>query len=188
MEIAVMNSLSRSSSVMNDYHMNSLSRTASMNYASDDDIMDGLSRIIQMGDDEMDETLNKFRIRFGKGKGKAKRKEKKRIKMLAKAEKKRRKAEKKANLRKGRKAQTLKATSFITGLAAQVFGDKGGGEGAPEELVRRMLLDEPEPEIPWLERETWGIKNQNLLIGSSIGAVVIGGGIVIYRRRKKKKR
>lgn len=170
-----MNSLSRTT-----YEMNGLSRIPQS------DLMDGLSRLELMSDDEMDDTLGKLRIRFGKGKGKARRQEKKRLRLLAKAIQKKKKAEKKASLRIGRKKQVAGIKRFVEGIASSIGGGRRP-EDVGEAALREILLDEPDV-VPWKDRKTLGLKNPTAVAVYGGGGALILGTVIYYATRKKRKK
>jgi len=174
----VMNTLSRTSPAMQG-----LSRTSS-------DMMNGLSRLEAMSDDEMDDTLGKLRIRFGKGKGRARRQEKRAIRREAKAikkgQKKIKRMLKKTSIRKGRKKQVKELTKFVSNIAEAI------GIKRPEEVseldLQRILAEEPDL-IEWKDRKFWGLKNPVALgVYGGGGLAVIGlSAWAINRQMKKKK-
>jgi len=159
MNISAMNGLSRQDAEVNGY-MNGLSRlpASEMNapqagdfidipdeeiadmsdedlewlasIADDIEVMNGLSRIETMSDGELDRTLGKLRIRFGKGKKRAARKQrrhlKRKAKALKKAAKKTRKTERKAGRRARRKEKVKGIGNFLVNIA-KALGVYGGG-------------------------------------------------------------
>lgn len=145
-------------------------------YYSHDEVINGLSRIEVMTDQELSEELGKFRIRFGKGKGKKRRKERKHIRLTAKALKKQKKKDK-------RKAGIKGFGNWIKDVAG-AFGGKGGAGGVAPEVQYRMLAEQPTtPE----EYKIWGMTIPQLL-GATVGVVVVIGGVRYLMKNRKKKR
>jgi len=199
MRVYAMNNLSRMSGdedmeeYMNDYlgHEYTDEEMEGLSRISEDELIQGLSRLETMSDEEMDETLGKFRIRFGKGKGKAKRKQKRHIKRVAKAAKKEAKKHERHRKRVIRKAKRTKSIKdigkFVTGIATGIGGGGKGGE-VQQRIIEDMIADnEPtEDDIKWFDKEWLGMPVKNWLwIGG--GALAVTGTIIVVRRGRKKK-
>jgi len=144
------------------------------------EVMDGLSRIEVMDDQELSEELGKLRIRFGSGKGKAKRKQRRHLRRQAKALKKEERKQKRHEKRTRRKAKRKEAIKKFAGFVKDVAGALGGRR-QPDEETSARLEEEGEvfarvEESWWKKAGLWGINNTTLVIGS--GVLVVGTSLV----------